>query len=86
MLTWLTQTKYIVFSEGKLKERQDEAISQVTGVLGIAPGEAARVLRQYKWCTFSPCIVCIYIRGVPAESYWPAFQKQVEALESISDR
>ena len=43
------QAPYVVFSEEQLRERQEEAISAVTGVLSISRGEAVRVLRQCKW-------------------------------------
>lgn len=44
------QAPYVVFSEEQLRERQDEAVSAVTGVLSISKSEAVRVLRQCKWC------------------------------------
>lgn len=50
-LPWhLLQAPYIVFNEKQLRERQQEAIDAVAGVLSISEGEVVRVLRQYKWC------------------------------------
>ncbi len=43
------QAPYVVFSEEQLRERQEEAVSAVTGVLSISRGEAVRVLRLCKW-------------------------------------
>mmetsp|Transcript_12046 Transcript_12046/g.25888 ORF Transcript_12046/g.25888 Transcript_12046/m.25888 type:complete len:532 (+) Transcript_12046:91-1686(+) len=40
---------YNVLSKTDLTRRRKEAIEEVTGVLGISPEEAARVLRKYKW-------------------------------------
>lgn len=48
------QAPYVVFSEEQLRERQDEAVSAVTGVLSISKSEAVRVLRQCKWCALRP--------------------------------
>ncbi len=48
------QAPYVVFSEEQLRERQDEAVSAVTGVLSISKSEAVRVLRQCKWCAPRP--------------------------------
>lgn len=40
---------YEILTEQQLRERQAESVGAVTSVLGITDGEAARVLRHYKW-------------------------------------
>lgn len=52
------QAAYEVLTEQELRERQAENVQSVTSVLGITDGEAARVLRHYKWCVLCmlpPC-------------------------------
>lgn len=46
------QAVYEVLTEQQLRERQAESVGAVTSVLGITDGEAARVLRHYKWCVY----------------------------------
>ena len=52
------QAPYVVYSEKQLKERQQEAIDAIAGILSIPEGEVVRVLRHYKWCA-SPHLVCL---------------------------
>lgn len=43
------QVRFRVMNEVELRDRQKEALSSVTSVLGIADSDAAKVLRAYKW-------------------------------------
>lgn len=43
------QATYSILTEEVLKERQGEAVDQVTALLGISDGDAEHILRQYKW-------------------------------------
>jgi hypothetical protein len=51
------QTAYEVLTEQQLWDRQAQDVQSVTSVLGISDGEAARVLRYYKWCVL-PMLPC----------------------------
>lgn len=59
-----------MFSEESLRDRQQEAVSQVTTVLGIGAEEAACILRHYKWQVLLTAFVTLgsnlsAIRSVP---------------------
>ena len=41
---------YTILDEKALQARQAEAVEAVCAVLSIPPGEAVRVLREFKWC------------------------------------
>lgn len=43
------QATYDILTEAVLRERQAEAVEQVTALLGISDGDAEHILRQYKW-------------------------------------
>jgi hypothetical protein len=59
--SWFAQAAYEVLTEQQMRERQAQDVQSVTSVLGISDGEAARVLRHYKWCTLCtpPCCGCM---------------------------
>lgn len=59
--SWCAQAAYEVLTEQQMRERQAQDVQSVTSVLGISDGEAARVLRHYKWCTLCtlPCRRCM---------------------------
>ncbi len=40
---------YVVYNEEQLRERQQDAVTAVAGVLSISDAEVVRVLRQFKW-------------------------------------
>lgn len=44
------QMPFAIRNPEELAERQQAAINDIAGVLGIEPDAAARVLRKYKWC------------------------------------
>lgn len=43
------QVPYVVYNEEQLRERQQDAVKAVAGVLSISDAEVVRVLRQFKW-------------------------------------
>ncbi|BDA49808.1 probable E3 ubiquitin-protein ligase ARI7 [Coccomyxa sp. Obi] len=49
METHAKKVPYIVYNEEQLRERQQDAVKAVAGVLSISDGEVVRVLRQFKW-------------------------------------
>jgi hypothetical protein len=59
--SWCAQAAYEVLTEQQMRERQAQDVQSVTSVLGISDGEAARVLRHYKWCALCtpPCCGCM---------------------------
>lgn len=46
------QVPYKILTEAHLKERQSEAVEQVTGLLGIPESHAEHILRLFKWSAF----------------------------------
>lgn len=50
MVSQTLQALYGILTEDGLRERQTEAVEQVSALLGIPEDDAEHLLRQFKWC------------------------------------